>query len=82
MSSSDTFIIPEGWSPPLTVVTDKDHTAWILIATSLGLVCTLIFGGIRVFIRKSINPDFGLDDIFLASATVSVRKISSILHRN
>lgn len=66
------FQIPTGYSPPLAIVTEDDHTAWIMVASALGLACTLLFGGIRVFVRSTICPGIGMDDIFLAGATVSV----------
>ncbi|KAF7196041.1 hypothetical protein HII31_02667 [Pseudocercospora fuligena] len=59
-----------GYSPPFATVTDDDHSAWIIIAASLGLALTLVFAGIRVFIRKIISPGVGLDDALLAVATV------------
>ena len=54
-----------GHLPPLSTVTPTDHSAWILIATSLGLVYTLIFGGLRTFVRGS---NLGPDDYVLAPA--------------
>lgn len=72
-SSGDGFIIPPGYSPPFAIVTDSDHTAWILIATALGLACSLLFGGIRTFVRCTICPGVGWDDVLLASATVSLQ---------
>ncbi|KXT15028.1 hypothetical protein AC579_4883 [Pseudocercospora musae] len=66
--------------PPFATVTDDDHSACIIIAASLGLALTLVFAGIRVFIRKIIIPGVGLDDALLAVATVfSVVEASLIL---
>ena len=36
------FKIPTGYSAPFAVVTDSDHTAWLLIATALGLCLILL----------------------------------------
>lgn len=72
LSPNPQFIIPDGYSPPFAVVTDTDHTAWIYIATALGLALILLFGGIRVIVRGSICPGIGLDDYFLAASTVSL----------
>lgn len=63
------FTVPPGYHPPFAIVTDKDHTAWILIGTALGLALSLMFAGIRLFVRCSISRGFGLDDIVLFGAT-------------
>lgn len=73
LGASSQFIIPDGYSPPFAIVSDTDHTAWIIIATALGLALVLQFGAIRVVVRGSICPGIGLDDFFLAAATVSPR---------
>ena len=74
MSTSDAseFIIPDGQYPPYAIITDTDHEAWIIIATTLGLAIALLFGGIRAFVRSTICPGVGLDDAFLAAATVGL----------
>ncbi|KAI5358848.1 hypothetical protein Slin14017_G111310 [Septoria linicola] len=64
------FTIPDGYYPPFARVTDQDHTAWIIISTTIGLALTLLFGGIRIFIRKQVHPPFGHDDSFCAIATL------------
>ena len=66
----ESFQVPPGYHPPFSTVSDNDHTAWILIAASLGTIYSLIFGGIRVFIRYTTSRVFGLDDAVLAVATV------------
>lgn len=66
------IVIPPGYSPPFAVVTENDHTAWIVIATSLGLACALLFGGIRILLRSTICPGVGLDDCIIGAATVSI----------
>ncbi len=67
---SSSFSAPS-YSAPFAVVTDTDHSAWLIIATALGLSWSLLFGAIRVFIRWTIAPGVGLDDVSLAAATVS-----------
>ncbi len=56
---------------PFFQVTPNDHTAWIAIATALGLCCTLVTLLIRVFVRFTISPPFGRDDFLMFSATAS-----------
>jgi hypothetical protein len=63
-------VVPHGQSPPFAVVTETDHSAWIIIGASFGLSCVLLFSVIRVCVRFTIAPAFGLDDIFLGFATV------------
>lgn len=70
-SPSSGFSVPSGYSAPFAVVTDTDHSAWLIIATALGLSWTLLFAAIRIFIRRTIAPGVGLDDASLAAATVS-----------
>ncbi len=73
--------VPEGQAPPFAVVTPTDHSAWIIIATAFGLSCVLLFSFIRLFIRLTIAPPFGLDDAFLGSATVCFPCIRYISQR-
>lgn len=68
-------VVPEGQSPPFAVVTPTDHSAWIIIATALGFSCVLLFSFIRLGVRLTIAPPFGLDDVFLGAATVSLPSI-------
>ena len=70
------MVIPPGYSPPYAVVTEDDHTAWIVIAASLGLACALLFGGIRILLRSTICPGVGLDDYLIGAATVSIEAAS------
>ena len=72
-------IVPEGQYPPFAVVTPDDHSAWIIIAAALGLASSFVFGAIRVFVRQTISPQYGLDDIALASSTVLLTIQSSII---
>lgn len=76
MSGSTTgsgVVIPPGYAPPFYEVTDKDHTAWIIIVAALGLCWQLLFAAIRIFIRFTINPEFGLDDATVGASTVGFR---------
>lgn len=70
------FVVPEGQSPPFTIVTDTDHTGWIIIAAALGLACIVMFSAIRVFVRCTVGPVVGLDDTFLSVSTVRLLAIS------
>lgn len=72
-------IVPEGQYPPFAVVTPDDHSAWIIIAAALGLTSSLVFGAIRVFVRQTISPQYGLDDISLAASTILAVIQSSIV---
>ncbi|KAH8807094.1 hypothetical protein F5884DRAFT_675691 [Xylogone sp. PMI_703] len=68
MSAPD-FVIPPDHYPPFAVVTTTDHSAWIIIATALGLSFILLFSAIKIFIRWRI-PRIGLDEWFLAASTI------------
>lgn len=70
MNSTVGPFVPDGYSPPFAVVTPTDHEAWILIATALGLACSLLFCAIRIFVRLAISPNFGLDDYSLYLGTI------------
>lgn len=56
-------------SPPFAVVSPNDHTAWIIIGTSIGIPIVLVFGAIRLAVRRTAN--LGLDDALIAGSTVS-----------
>lgn len=64
------LVVPPGQSPPFAVVTSTDHSAWIIIATALGLACVLVFSGIKAFARggKGISHD----EMCLMASTVSL----------
>ena len=64
------FPVPVGQYAPFAVLTETDHSIWILIVTALGMVCALVFGSMRIFVRVTINPPFGADDILLVIGTV------------
>lgn len=63
------YTIPEGFSPPLAVVTENDHTGWIYISTILGLCCFLVFGGVRLLVRSMFTGSFGNDDYYFYAGT-------------
>ena len=63
--------LPAGYHPPLSVVTHDDHSAWIVIATALGMACFFVFVAARVVVRYSITSGFGRDDWLLAGSVVS-----------
>ena len=62
--------IPSGQAAPFAVLTDSDHGALILVSASMGIAMTLLASAIRIFIRHSVNSDWGVDDAVLAIATV------------
>lgn len=70
MSQSTELHVPDGYYPPYAVVTDTDHGAWIIIAVALGITFVIISSLIRIFLRISFVQRPGLDDTFLAFATV------------
>ena len=76
MSQSTELHVPDGYYPPFAVVSDTDHGAYIIIAVSLGITLVLISSFIRAFIRISFAQRAGLDDAFLAAATVGGPVIS------
>ncbi|KAK4497667.1 hypothetical protein PRZ48_010320 [Zasmidium cellare] len=63
-------VVPPGQTPPLAVVTESDHRAWIFIAAALGLSMTLLASGIRAFIRCGTRSLWGLDDAALGLSTL------------
>lgn len=63
--------VPPGQSPPLAVVTDTDHRAWIYIAAALGFCMTLLSTAIRVFIKCNAKTGWTQDDLVLGASTVS-----------
>ena len=79
MSSMSGPRVPEGQYPPFAVVAPNDHAAWIIIATALGLVCSLFFGGLRVLVRSAISDGNSLDDCLLYIATILATIQSSII---
>jgi len=62
--------VPPGQAAPFAVLTDSDHGALILVSASMGIAMTLLASAIRVFIRHSVNSDWGIDDAVLAIGTV------------
>jgi len=70
--------IPFGYHMPYATVTDVDHTAWIIIAASLGIVYATIFGAIRALVRYTSGASVGLDDATLGAATVSMTSSTEV----
>ena len=70
--------VPPGYHPPLAVATDNDHSAWIIISASLGIVYSVVFGAIRTFLRYT-SGGFGADDAILAVSTVSFHQFSPLV---
>lgn len=66
--------VPPGQYPPFATVTDEDHSAWIIIATALGVSFAFVALATRIFIRKFVNPAWALDDTVLGLATVGCRR--------
>lgn len=70
MASSLVASTPPGQYPPFAVVTSTDHSAWVIIAAALGASLSVLFLGIRAFIRSSSGSQYGIDDWLTAAATV------------
>lgn len=70
MSQSTELLVPDGYYPPFAVVSDTDHSAYIIIAVALGTTFVIVSSLIRIFLRISFSQRAGLDDTFLAAATV------------
>ncbi|KAI1935901.1 hypothetical protein LOZ53_004449 [Ophidiomyces ophidiicola] len=56
--------------PPLLPVDAQHHGAWVVIAAAMGLTITLASLSIRLYVRLSISPSFGIDDIVFLAATI------------
>lgn len=65
------LVVPPGQSAPFAVVTSTDHSAWVIIATALGLSCLLVFIGIKAFARSSLGKGVSYDELCLVASTVS-----------
>lgn len=81
MSSNTNYgpVVPEGYSPPLSIVTPDDHEAWVLIATAIGLTCGLFFTAIRILVRLTLSRGFMGDDYSLFGATIITMIQSGLL---
>ncbi|KAI5206250.1 hypothetical protein E4T38_03889 [Aureobasidium subglaciale] len=73
------YIVPPGSSRPFAVVSDVDHSAWVIIATALGLSWSLTFGVMRVIVRATTRQRHGVDDYALAVSTFLTIIQSSII---
>ena len=74
------FPIPKGYNPPFAVITDHDHSAYLIIACALGIALVSLFIVIHVFLRSAFGHGFGSDDTVLFLATVSWLNDSRPLH--
>lgn len=63
-------VVPPGYYPAFSTVSSDDHSAWIIIATVLGMVYTIIFAGFRAFVSYTTGRNTGLDDMALYVGTV------------
>ena len=70
MSQSTELHVPDGYYPHYALVTDTDHSGIIIIAVALGITFVILSSLIRIFLRISFVQRPGLDDTFLAVATV------------
>jgi hypothetical protein len=69
-ASASGMTVPQGQHPPYATITPDDHSAWVIISCALGLALTFLFAAIRVFVRTTINGEFGMDDYLVAAGTV------------
>ncbi|KAL1585241.1 hypothetical protein WHR41_05809 [Cladosporium halotolerans] len=71
-----------GYHKPFAIVADDDHTAWIMIATSLGLTYSLLFGLLRAIISWTAGRKrWESDDIVLTISTILAVVQSSVTLR-
>ena len=70
MASRTPSALPPGYRPPLALVDDDHHGAWVHICNAFGLTVILITLAVRVWIRRKISPPFIYDDFALLAATV------------
>ncbi|KAK5170960.1 uncharacterized protein LTR77_004104 [Saxophila tyrrhenica] len=70
--------VPPGQHAPFATVSEKDRTAWILVATAMGIAFTTLSLLTRLTIRAFINRGWGWDDLMTVVATV-LTWIQSIL---
>lgn len=73
------LVVPPGQSPPFAVVTSTDHSAWVIIATALGLACVLVFGGIKTFARTSLGKGVSYDEMCLVASTLIASIQASVI---
>lgn len=62
--------IPPGQHTPYATIAPDDHSGWVIISSALGLSLTLLFAAMRVFVRTTINGEFGVDDYLVGAGTV------------
>lgn len=72
----------ERLSTPYATVTEDDHTAWILVPATLGIIYSVVFCGIRVVARRSIGRSFERDEATLLVSMVREYVSGSISRLN
>lgn len=70
-TAMEAFPIPEGYHPPFAIITEKDHSGYIIIACALGTALMLLSISIRIFLRSAFGHGFGRDDVVVFVAAVS-----------
>lgn len=59
------------FAPPFAKATTDDHTAWVVIATLLGLIYSLLFGLVGTFVSWTTGGGrYHKDDLALLISTV------------
>lgn len=62
---------PPDYQQPYARVTQDDHTAWIVIAATIGIVYSIIFLGFRIFVRRTSGLGrLRVDDLVVMAGTV------------
>lgn len=65
---------PPGYREPYEHLTSDDHTAWIVIAATIGIIYSVIFLGFRIFIRRTLSLGrLSPDDSVVVAGTVRQR---------
>lgn len=73
----DGFPMPPNYNPPFAIITDDDHSGYLIIACALGISLVSLSIIIRVLLRSMFGHGFGTDDTVLFIATVSWRLCTS-----
>ena len=63
--------LPSGYSPNSDAVSSDDHGGWAMVAGGVQLVFTLLFLGIRVWLRRQTRGGLFVDDWIILVSTVS-----------
>jgi hypothetical protein len=71
--------VPPGFSPPFATVTGDDRTAWVVITTILGLIYSLLFGLVRLFVSWTTGRGLShSDNVALGISTVSQVSLTTV----